>query len=259
MNHLYRPSRLSPLLGALLLAAGSGALQAQTPSRNTDPNAVPSPSTAQGPGIGYGVAPPAPADTSLYPTTTAQASTGTTSGGTSSAASTSDSSYSLLPYTRRGYVGINLGRPSYSTDCGAGGLPCDDPNVAGRLSIGGLFNDHFGAELAYLHMGRADRAGGTTRAQGLNLSLLGRVPFGAFSAFAKGGITYGRTDVSVDPVSLLPTGGDSGWGRSYGVGLGWDVSRNSTVVLEWERHAFHFAGTGRQDVDATTLGYRFNF
>lgn len=173
---------------------------------------------------------------------------------------TTNDGYSLLPYTRRGYVGINLGRPEYDNDCGVTGFACNDPNLSGRIYTGGLFNDNFGLELAYLNMGRAERAGGTTRAEGLNLSLIGRMPLGAaFSIFAKGGVTYGRTKVSTDGASGVPAGNDSGWGGSYGGGLSFDLAANSSVVLEWERHDFHFVNEGRQPVTSTTVGYVHRF
>ena len=218
-------------LGALglALAAASPALQAQT----TTPAGQPATSTSN--------------------------ATGTPSAAVGSTSAASNEGYSWLPGTRRGYVGINLGRSDYGTPCGGGNFACDKPRVAGKVYSGGMFNDHLGLELGYVHMGRADRAGGRTDAQGLNASLVGRVPFGAFNAFAKGGITYGRTHVSAAGASGLPTGTGSGWGASYGAGLGWDFNRTSGLVLEWERHDFRFRGLGKQDVDMTTIGYVHRF
>jgi OmpA-OmpF porin, OOP family len=194
-------------------------------------------------------------------TGTPSASAGASSTGASSGSrmAASNDGYSWLPGTRRGYVGINLGRSNYGTPCGSGGFGCDDPSVAGKIYSGGLFNDYLGMELGYVHMGRADRAGGRTDAQGLNASLVGRVPFGAFHAFAKGGVTYGRTHVSAAGAAGLPTGTGSGWGASYGAGVGWDFSRTSGLVLEWERHDFRFRGLGKRDGDMTTLGYVHRF
>lgn len=174
-------------------------------------------------------------------------------------AAASDDGYSWLPGTRRGYVGINLGRADYGNPCGTGGFGCDNPKLAGKIYSGGMFNDFLGMELGYLHMGRADRAGGRTDAQGLNLSLMGRVPFGQFNAFVKGGATYGRTHVSAAGASGVPTGTATGWGASYGAGVGYELSRNAGLVLEWERHDFRFRGVGKQEVEATTIGYVHRF
>ena len=197
------------------------------------------------------------------PATASSGTTGTPSaaagGSTASSSAESDGGYSWIPGTRRGYAGISLGRADYGTPCGSGGFGCDKPRVAGKVYAGGLFNDYLGMELGYLHMGRADRAGGRTDAQGLNASVVGRVPLGAFHAFAKGGVTYGRTHVSAAAGAGIPTGTGSGWGASYGGGLGWDFNRTSGLVLEWERHDFRFAGLGKREVDMTTIGYRHRF
>lgn len=198
------------------------------------------------------------------PATSSSSTTGTPSaaagGSTALSSAASNEGYSWIPGTRRGYVGINLGRSDHGTPCGSGGFGCDKPNVAGKVYSGGMFNDYLGMEVGYLHAGRADRAGGRTDAQGLNASVVGRVPLGsAFNAFAKGGVTYGRTHVSAASTAGVPTGTGSGWGASYGAGLGWDFNRTSGVVLEWERHDFRFAGLGKRDVDMTTIGYRHRF
>ena len=55
-----------------------------------------------------------------------------------------------------------------------------------------------GAESGGSHTGRASRNGGSTRAQGVNLSLVARVPIGGFSAFANLGALRGQTRVSAD-------------------------------------------------------------
>lgn len=167
---------------------------------------------------------------------------------------------SWLPLTRRGWVGIHLGRSDYSdARCGIGSLTCDDNGFAGRISTGGMFSDHFGVELGYLNLGSADRAGGKTRAQGLNASLLAKLPVDRFSVFAKGGVTYGRTRVSSVAGSGVFAGKDDGFGKSYGVGAGYELGASSTVVLEWERHDLRFAGDSKRQVDALTLGYQHRF
>lgn len=177
----------------------------------------------------------------------------------STASDEEDAGFSVLPWTRRGYFGIDLGQSRYSTGCGFGGYRCKNPDLAGRVHVGGMFNRHVGVELAYLHMGNADRAGGTTSAQGLNLSLLGRLPLGNWQAFAKVGATYGRTKVTADALAGLPTGVRKGWGPGWGAGLAYELGRHSALVVEYDRHEFHFEGQGRKAVEMTTLGYRHQF
>lgn len=173
--------------------------------------------------------------------------------------SRSQSGYSLVPYTQRGYVGINLGKSSFDTDCGPAGLSCDDPDLAGKIYFGGALNDRVGIEFAYVNMGRADRAGGHAEAQGANASLVGTWPVNRWSLFAKLGGTYGFTKVTSEPGSGVTEGRRRGLGVSYGAGIGYDLQPNSTVVLEWERHDFRFRGTGREGIDALTLGYVYRY
>jgi OOP family OmpA-OmpF porin len=165
----------------------------------------------------------------------------------------------LTPADKRAWLGIDFGQARYSTGCGFGGYRCKNPDLAGRAHVGGLFNRYLGAEIGYLHLGDADRAGGTTSAKGLNFSLLGRWPAGPLSAHLKLGATYGRTEVTADPLSGVPTGRAKGWGASYGMGLSYEVARSSALVIEWERHDLRFPGAGKHEVQLTTFGYRYQF
>ncbi|WP_077034484.1 outer membrane beta-barrel protein [Pelomonas sp. KK5] len=162
------------------------------------------------------------------------------------------------PFTAgSGYMGLNVGKPSFKTDCGNAGFNCDNPNASFKLYGGAMFNQHFGAELGYLNMGKAERGGGHSKAEGINMSLVGHVPLGEsrFGAFAKGGATYGRTRVDAQSASGIATGRESGWGGAYGAGVDYALSPTSAVVLEWEHHDFRFPGTGREGVAATSLGF----
>jgi OmpA-OmpF porin, OOP family len=171
----------------------------------------------------------------------------------------SSSNTSVLPYTQQGYVGVNLGAADYSTRCGGSLFSCGNPDVAFNLYTGGMFSQWLGVEFGYINTGSADRAGGRAKAQGLNASLVARVPVGPVHLFAKGGTTYGRTRVTADALSLVPTGKASGWGGSYGAGVGYDFGTNSTVVGEWNRTEYRFAGIGRKPVETTSIGYVYRF
>lgn len=244
MKHLTARSGLTRLTMGVAAAVAAVAAQAQATS---DPAAVPP--TAADPGAqSYGSSPPAAVRSASQTSSTWG---NTLDGGTD---------YSLLPFTRRGYVGLNIGQSDFGAlSCGAGGFSCDDKDVGGTVYTGGMFNDWLGVELGYLYMGRVDRSGGRAEAQGLNVSLVGRLPLQQFNVFAKGGTTYGRTKVSADPLSLVPTGKESGWGASYGAGVGLDVTPTTSVVLEWARHDFHVPSSGRQEIDLTSLGVKYRF
>ncbi|MDO9438110.1 outer membrane beta-barrel protein [Hydrogenophaga sp.] len=170
-----------------------------------------------------------------------------------------EGSFSVIPYTSHGYVGLNLGRSDYNLGCGVGGFGCDTKDNAVNIYTGGMINRYLGAELGYVNLGRMARAGGRTEAQGINLSLVGRVPLGLVQLYGKVGGMYGRTEVTANALSGVPTGKRTGWVPSYGLGVGFDLSPRSAIVVEWNRYDLRFAGTGKQEVDTTSIGYMHRF
>ena len=175
-------------------------------------------------------------------------------------APSSGNGWSVLPYTKRGYMGLNLGRTRFDLGCGLGNMSCDShSDLAFNLYTGGMFNDWLGMELGYVNTGKLERAGGTTRAQGVDLLLVGRVPMGSFNVFAKAGGIYGRTKVTTDLLSGIPSGSKSGGGLALAGGVGYDFSPSSGVVLEWSRNKFKFASEGHPNVDTTQVGFIHRF
>ena len=157
-----------------------------------------------------------------------------------------------------GYAGINLGRPNYRLDCGPGG--CDQPSLSGNAYVGGMFTPNFGAEVGLLGLGDLERAGGDTRAEGVNFSLVGRAQVGAgFGVFGRVGTTWGRTRIDAAPGAGIATGRASGWGPAYGLGVDWAFSSNWSAVLDWQRHRFDFAGDDNGWVRSTSIGLKYRF
>ena len=67
-----------------------------------------------------------------------------------------------------------------------------------------MVGNYWGVEVGYLDLGRIAREGGKTRAQGLNLSLVGKAPLASsFGVFGRLGTTYGRTETS--PPAAAPS------------------------------------------------------
>ncbi len=167
---------------------------------------------------------------------------------------------SLLPAKGRGYVGLSLGPSRFSTHCGVTTLNCDSSDNSVQISAGSMLGNFWGVELAYLDMGRISRGGGTTRAQGLNLSVVGKAPlWQSLGVFGKIGTTYGRTETSALLGSGVNNGTDRGFGLSYGAGVSYDFTPRLSATLAWDSHDFRFAGSGRDPVRSTSLGLQYKY
>lgn len=178
------------------------------------------------------------------------------------ATSTQDSppSRSLLPAKGSGYVGLSLGRSRYTTHCGVSSFNCDSSDNSVQISAGSMIGNFWGVELGYIDMGRISRGGGTTRAQGVNLSLVGKAPvWQSLGVFGKIGTTYGRTETSALLGSGINNGSDRGFGLSYGAGVSYDFTPRLSATLAWDSHDFRFAGSGRDPVRSTSLGLQYKY
>lgn len=176
---------------------------------------------------------------------------------TANAPSDASSRYSWIPFTTHGYVGASVGEAKFDIDC-ASGFSCDRKDTGFKIFSGGKFRDVIGLELSYLDMGEAERAGGTTRARGVNLSVIGNLPLhDRFSIFGRLGSTYGwtKTDSSTTSIS---SGKERGFGLAYGAGVNFDLATNWALRAEWERHRFEFANED-SDIDLYTIGFNYKF
>jgi OmpA-OmpF porin, OOP family len=160
----------------------------------------------------------------------------------------------------RSYLGINPGHTRYNLACQSTALLCDDTERPAQIVLGTMAGRFWGVELGYLNMGRIARGSFESRAEGLNLSLIGRAQMGAsVGLFGKLGTTYGRTDTSVLGASGSSIGSGPGFGLSFGGGLSLDFSPRLSATLEWDSNDFRFAGSGRDPVRSTNLGLQFRY
>src|SRR5262249_17372860 len=93
------------------------------------------------------------------------------------------------------YVGIGVGRSSFETSCGnIPGLSWSRSATSWTVTAGDMITRYWGAQLSYIDLGRADRAGGSVAARGINASLVGRWPVAdSLSLTGRIGSTYGIT------------------------------------------------------------------
>jgi len=160
----------------------------------------------------------------------------------------------------RSYLGLSLGRARYGVNCGSAAFVCDTKDQAVKVTAGVMTGNFWGVELGYLDLGRIARAGGTTKAQGLNLSLVGKAPvLQQFGVFGKLGATYGRTETSALASSGVAAGTERGMGLSYGAGVSYDFTPRLSATLEWDSNDFRFAGGGRDPVRSTSLGLQYRY
>ena len=166
---------------------------------------------------------------------------------------------SFLPGKSRASVGLSLGRTRYAAPCGATSFNCDSTDNSVQIYAGAMPSDFWGVELGYLDMGRISRGGGTTKAQGLNLSLVAKAPlWQSLGVFGKLGTTYGRTESSALLGSGAGNGAERGFGLSYGAGVSYDFTSRLSATLAWDSHEFHFSG-GRDPVRSTSLGMQYKY
>lgn len=192
------------------------------------------------------------AGASLALATAAQAQT------TSSAGSGS----SMSMYTPgSGYVGLNAGRSHFGDRAfNLTGFVNDRNNNAYSIYGGSYFSPNFGWELGYNDFGRINRAGGSTSANGVSLSLVGKLPLSqSFNLFGRLGGTYARTSVSAAAASGIPSGNDSKFDVSYGIGAEYNFTPAWSAVLQYDEYKLRYTGGSRERLNTTTLGVRYHF
>lgn len=158
------------------------------------------------------------------------------------------------------YVGLGVGKSDFSLGNGIGVFSSDQGDTSYNLQAGSYFSNNFGLEVGYTDFGGINRAGGRTKADGVNLSLIGRMPLSeSFNLLGKVGTTYGRTQVSSAPGSGITAGDETGFGLSYGVGAEYLISPKWSAALQYESHDLKFAGDNKERVGVTTLSARYRF
>ena len=174
--------------------------------------------------------------------------------------SNNDNNYSTRNSNNR-YLDLNVGTSDFNQNNGSGVYPSDSRYTTYGVHLGAYSdNSNLGLEVGYTDFGRLNRAGGTTRADGFSLSLVGRIPFGtAFNLMGKVGALYSRTDVSVAPGSGITPGSEAGFDWTYGVGAEYAVNSKWSAVLQYDENYLKFAGGSHDRVKVTALGVRYRY
>jgi OOP family OmpA-OmpF porin len=160
------------------------------------------------------------------------------------------------------YISINVGTSDLARPItGAGVFGSSAQGRSYSLSSGHYFpGENYGFELGYTDFGSTDRNNGKTKVDGINLSLIGRMPISSnFNLLGKIGTTYGRTTVDASQASGAATGTEQGFDWSYGVGAEVVFNPEWSAVLQYDEHFVKYVASSNERVSATTLGLRYRF
>ena len=92
------------------------------------------------------------------------------------AQSSTPNNFSSVRAPGSGYIGLSVGKSDYSLDNGIDVFESDQGDTSYGIQLGNHFSTNFGVELGYTDFGSVNRAGGTTKADGVNLSLIRHPP-----------------------------------------------------------------------------------
>jgi opacity protein-like surface antigen len=158
------------------------------------------------------------------------------------------------------YFELNTGRTDFDLGGGNGLYHSDRFDRSYGVAMGGYFrSSDLGMEIGYTDFGDVHRLGGTSEAQGINLSLIGRAQLGnAFNVLGQIGGVYSRTDVSArSAANANDTGTEHGLDWTYGVGLEYVFTRRVSGVLQYDGYRMDFADKGRERITNLALGVRY--
>ena len=147
-----------------------------------------------------------------------------------------------------GFLGGSLGQVDFDEDVTTGLIDAnksvDGKDTAWKIFGGYMFNRHFGIEAAYLNLGEVSYSGtfgglpvtgGKIEVTGFNISAIGNLPVSEqFSVFGKIGLFLWDAEASDTTGGLPFSGSEDGSDISFGVGVGYQFTRNLGVRAEWE-------------------------
>lgn len=163
------------------------------------------------------------------------------------------------------YAGVALGQSRAGFDC-AGATECDRHGVAGKVYGGYMFHPNFGVEIDLRHHGKAEltgTVGGAAatdefRTYGMGLYALAGIRQGSVNLFGKVGLAAMRSNGVTRIASLGSPDRDTDTRGAWGVGLGWDFTKNISARIEFERIRVKL-GSDKVDSDLVSAGVSTRF
>lgn len=149
------------------------------------------------------------------------------------------------------YIGGSLGS-SHFNGSDIGGVSTDRSSTGGKLYGGYGFTPNIAVELGYADLGKASSAAGDVKSRGAFVDLVGKLPISqSFSAIGRVGAYNGRTTVP-------GAGSETKTNEKYGLGIQWDMNKQTAIRGEWERYRFDAFGD-KTDADLYTVGVNYQF
>ena len=168
------------------------------------------------------------------------------------------------------FVGGSFGKSDIDSEITDGLITSgsvDGKDTGFKVFGGYMFNRHFGVEGAYVDLGEvsysgdffgAPVTGGKVEVSGVNIAALGSYPITEqFSVFGKIGLFIWDVEASDTTGGVPFSAKEDGTDISFGVGLGYNFTRNLGVRLEWER--FKVEAVSKADADLISLGVVWRF
>lgn len=171
------------------------------------------------------------------------------------------------PVMAQGYVGLSAGQVKVNIDC-SGTLTCDRSDTAYKVFGGYMFTPNLGVEAGYYNQGKVSQTAtddllgdvsATWKGNGLGLFGVASMPFDRASVFAKLGVV--STKVKLDAVSSVAgaaSGSDRNTNFGWGLGAGYEFTKNIGGRVEFERVRIEFEGEKR-NADLLTIGLVYRF
>ena len=172
-----------------------------------------------------------------------------------------------------GYIGGSIGQSDIDDEITSGLIngnqSVDGKDTAWKIFGGYMFNRHFGLEAAYVDLGElsysgtftdafgtAPVTGGKVEVWGFNISAIGALPVTEqFSVFGKIGLFFWEAEANDTTGGRPFSATDDGADLSFGVGLGFNFTRNLGVRAEWEM----FQNISDADVSLISVGLFWRF
>jgi OOP family OmpA-OmpF porin len=162
------------------------------------------------------------------------------------------------------YGGVGVGYTRNKLECG--GFACDRDDTGYKIFGGYNFHPYFGVEAAYVDLGKASASVPTTAGtlfgevstQGPAIFAVAKAEDATWKVFGKLGFAFMNTEVKASLGSLSASEDDTHTNPAWGLGIGWKVSRNILVQVEYERFRSELSGE-KSWVEFTSLGVVYNF